>query len=370
MTFLNIIVKNLWRHRIRTILTVLGISISISMVVAFGFINEGINNIFGDFISNKGKTDFSVLKAGAADLILSYLSEEQVDQIRQTEGVEQAVPYIMAFTKQGDNPFFIVGGLEAETISLAGYTIIEGRIFFDKNEVLVGKVAAVKDEVKVGGEFELNGELYKVSGIYESGISFQDSGAIASLELAQEIQGITGQVNMVYVKVAEGYDIKEVARKVDDDVAGVVSVFDIQEYEGFSEQAEIGNAIFVVFSFLIILIGAVGVMNTIIMSVFERTKEIGVLRALGWTRLRIVLMIMGESVILGLLSAATGIFLGVLMVYAASQTEFGKAWLVITYSATVFIRAIGIALGVVLIGSIYPALRAAKLQPTEALRYE
>src|SRR3990167_4838965 len=241
MTFLNIIVKNLWRHRIRTILTVLGISISISMVVAFGFINEGINNIFGDFISNKGKTDFSVLKAGAADLILSYLSEEQVDQIRQTEGVEQAVPYIMAFTKQGDNPFFFVGGLEAETISLAGYTIIEGRIFFDKNEVLVGKVAAVKDEVKVGGEFELNGELYKVSGIYESGISFQDSGAIASLELAQEIQGITGHVNMVYVKVAEGYDIKEVARKVDDDVAGGVFVFFIQEYEGFFEQAENGN---------------------------------------------------------------------------------------------------------------------------------
>jgi putative ABC transport system permease protein len=115
----------------------------------------------------------------------------------------------------------------------------------------------------------------------------------------------------------------------------------------------------------------VGVINTMIMSVYERTREIGVLKAVGWRSRRILGMILGESIVLTLVAGTVGTVAGIvgvtiLLAYSAS---FGTM-IHPVYSLDLFLRAYGVALLVGVIGGIYPAYRASKLAPTEALRYE
>jgi putative ABC transport system permease protein len=111
-------------------------------------------------------------------------------------------------------------------------------------------------------------------------------------------------------------------------------------------------------------------MNTMIMSVFERTREIGVLRAVGWKASRIVRMVLFESVALCVVAAGFGVLLGLLATRAILLVPAVSSFLTPSYSASVFVRALAVSLAVALVGALYPAFRAVRLSPMEALRYE
>jgi putative ABC transport system permease protein len=125
-----------------------------------------------------------------------------------------------------------------------------------------------------------------------------------------------------------------------------------------------------VLSFLTILVGGVGVLNTMLMAVHERTREIGVLRAVGWDRRRVLVMIMKESVLLGMLGGAAGIAFALFLARALDAIPMMAGMLSPRWQWDVFARAILVALTLGLIGGVYPAFRATRMQPVEALRYE
>lgn len=123
-------------------------------------------------------------------------------------------------------------------------------------------------------------------------------------------------------------------------------------------------------SLLAIVIGGVGVLNTMLMAVHERTREIGVLRALGWRRRAILGLILREALIIGLIGGAAGILVAFgLAMLMKSAPLWGESYAPI-FTIDIFAKAIGVALLLGLIGGLYPAYRATRLQPVEALRYE
>jgi putative ABC transport system permease protein len=123
-------------------------------------------------------------------------------------------------------------------------------------------------------------------------------------------------------------------------------------------------------SFLAIAVGGVGVLNAMLMAVYERTREIGVLRALGWRRRSILGMILREALYLGLLGGFAGIGLAFGLTYLIQITPMVGSLFTPLWELDIFIRAISVAILLGVIGGLYPAYRATRLQPVEALRYE
>jgi putative ABC transport system permease protein len=123
-------------------------------------------------------------------------------------------------------------------------------------------------------------------------------------------------------------------------------------------------------SFLAIFIGALGMLNTMLMSVLERTREIGVLRALGWRQWRVLGVILQESLVLGVVGGAFGILLGLGLseVWGLVPGYFGA--LEPLYTPQLFVQAVVVALVAGVVGGLYPAWRATRMRPVEALRYE
>lgn len=369
MTFLALIFKNIWRHRIRTILTTLGISIGIATIVVFGLISSGLEDTIGGLI-RPGKADFTVAKAGSADVVLSFIDSQKIDRIRNVKGVKEVIPFVFTIAPLDGNPYFIIAGLDADKLDVYGIKVTQGIAYSNNDEVIIGKITARNKNLKVGDKIKIHNKPYQITGIFESGVSYYDSGSATTVKEAQRLQGITDKVNLISVVVGEGYDVREVANQVEKTDKELTAVVDLSDYEAIDQGTNITNQITLAISILAIVIGAFGVMNTIIMSVFERTREIGVLRAVGWHRRRVVVMILSESALMGVFAAILGSLLGVGIIWLLGQTELGEAWLAVRYEPIIFIRALLVSLGVVVFGSIYPAIRAALLHPTEALKYE
>ena len=119
-------------------------------------------------------------------------------------------------------------------------------------------------------------------------------------------------------------------------------------------------------SLLAIIIGGLGIINTMLMSVFERTREIGVLKAVGWSNTKILTMIIGESLVITIVSAIIGSIVG----YSTCLILAPKMQITPLFTPKIFIQSFLVAIIVGIIGGLYPAIKAIKLPPTEALRYE
>lgn len=369
MTFTSLLLKNLWRNKIRTLLTVFGISLGIATIITFGLISSGLDETIGAIIK-PGDADFTVAKAGSADVVLSFIDEENLDLIQNIEGVQEVAPYVMTLAPVDNNPFFLVGGMDVNQLELMGVTITDGRAYNADNEAILGTIAAEGRDIKIGDTITANDRELTITGLFETEVTFQSGGAITTVNTSQGLQGINDQVNTISVLVEDGYDVQAVADAVEAQNSELVSIVNPSDFDALEQGSQASQAITWAISLLAIIIGGVGVMNTMIMSVFERTREIGVLRAVGWKRFRIIRMILGEAFVLGVISTLVGAGVGLLFIWGILQTELGQSWIHVEYDSMIFAQAFFVSIAVVIIGSLYPAYRASKMLPSEALRYE
>ncbi|MEG3225523.1 MAG: ABC transporter permease [Methanobacteriales archaeon Met13] len=370
MSFLSLIVKNPFRNKTRTALAVVGIAIGIATIVALGIITDGLKASTEETLK-AGGSDFTIVEANVSDMFLSKINESYIDKIKNVTGVDDAVGVLTAVQPVGGNPYFVVIGMDPAKLSMSGMKITNGNQFSgDGKEVIIGKVAAQKLNKTVGDTITLGKEDCKITGIFETGDLQQDGGAFMSLKNLQEIEDKPGKVTMIYVKIKKDAKVEDVTKAIEDqygkDVTTISSLEDLQSVDqGLNTIDTASWAI----SLLAIVIGGIGVINTMIMSVYERTREIGVLKAVGWKDRRILGMILGESLVLTLAAGIVGAIMGIVAIQLLMVLGMG-GFIKPVYSPGVFLRAFAVALTVGLIGGFYPAYRASRLPPTEALRYE
>ncbi|MCC7558305.1 MAG: ABC transporter permease [Methanobacteriaceae archaeon] len=383
MSYLSLILKNPFRNKTRSSLAIIGIAIGIATIVGLGLLTGGL----------KASTE-STLKAGAAEITVvqansgmgivgstGTIDESRVADIQELSGVKD-VAGVLTTTYMDSNSSggsfrsgqIFITGINSNKLNLANIESVNGTIFSNgnTNEIIMGKTASENLNKTVGDTINLFGTEFKITGTFESGNIMTDSGIFMSLDTLQSLTNKTGTVSTIYVKIADNANVTTVSKAIDNAYPNELSASSAAAQANRMNEAlsTIDTATWAI-SLLAIFIGAVGVINTMIMSVYERTREIGVLKAVGWKERRILGMILGESIVLTLIAAVVGSILGIVAVTVGLML-ISNVGSVITpvYSVDLFLRAFAVALFVGIIGGIYPAYRASRLPPTEALRYE
>lgn len=383
MSFLKLILKNPFRNRARALLAIIGIAIGIATIVALGMVTSGLQNSTQSTLK-AGSAEVTVTKIGSSNFGSSggTLDESLVTDLKNISGVKDTAGILRVTANitntSGGGGFgsmggLIVSGIEQSKLGLVGVTTVNGTLFTNENsnEIILGKTAAQNLNKTVGSTLNIFGNEFKVTGIFETGNFIQDAGAFTSLNALQNLTNNSQKISMVQVKVEDNANASEISKSIQDKYTNDLSSTTAADQANRINQSlgMIDTASWAI-SLLAIIIGGVGVINTMVMSVFERTREIGVLKAVGWKNRRILTMILGESIVLTLIAALVGIILGVVGVeiiftFLITSQSFSA---VLTLD-TIF-KALGVALLVGVIGGLYPAYRASRLAPTEALRYE
>jgi putative ABC transport system permease protein len=172
------------------------------------------------------------------------------------------------------------------------------------------------------------------------------------------------------VKVTPGTDIDRLRELIEHDRPKLATVRTESDFGRVDRNLELISAANTGVSALALVIGAISVMNTMMLSVFERTREFGVLRAIGWSRLRVLLEVVFEAAVITFVSAGVGIGLGFFFIHLLQDAPELVGIFEPTYPLEVFQNALAIAFGTALVGAAYPATRAAFLVPLQAIRHE
>jgi putative ABC transport system permease protein len=377
MRFYTFVFKNVIRRRVRSGLTVIGVAVAVGAVVALIGVSSSSERSFAE-IYQRQSVSIVVQQRGAKQRLTSVLDAKLGDEIKKIPGVKDVNGGLVDFTSLEElaTDAVVMQGWEADSPLMKKLEILPGGRLLktdDKKAVLLGEELAAALEKGVGSKIPLfdSGE-YTVVGIFRSPISYETRSMVLLLADLQKFMGRPGQVTGFAVLVDHPEDEAEVAR-IRDAIAALGPRIDAKTAaESVSTTTEIRfiRAMSWITSAIAIIIGGVGVLNTMIMSVSERTREIGILRAIGWRQSRIVRMILTESVLLSLSGGVIGSFSAVGVTHLLGRHPSVAGLIDPHITPTVICFGIVSALCVGILGAAYPAFRGARLLPTEALRHE
>jgi putative ABC transport system permease protein len=367
------VLRNLLRRRVRTGLTVLGISVGLATIVALGAVADGYAEQFTSLLARSG-ADLTVMQEDVADMALSAIEEDAGDRIARLSGVAHVSGVIFSVVPMPDTPYFLIFGYDPEEFAFRHFKVVAGERLSARTgasrrrEIMLGRSAAEMLKLGVGETVKIYGSSYRVVGIYETGVAWEDGAGVVSLAEAQRLFRKPRQVSLYQIKLADPEASDRVRRLIEERVDDV-TVSRSADFAESTQDIQTTRAFAWGISVISVLAGGIGMMNTILMSVFERTREIGVLRALGWRRRWVLAMVLQESLLLSVVGAVAGSLLGVGLIELLTRTALGTI-LPAAFSPRLFLQVLTTALLLGGIGGLYPAFRAASLRPVEALRYE
>ncbi|WP_439622761.1 ABC transporter permease [Gemmata sp.] len=394
MYFVTFILKNLTRRPTRTALTVLGLSVSVgSMIVLLG-ISENFRESMRDTFEKRG-VDLVGVASGAADQLSSEVDESVVDAVRgmpEVAGVDAALVDLSEMTlreprDESDTPPSLQVLVQAWLPENFGYSdldILSGRSLTpaDAGQYLcmVGYKFAENNDKKVGDTIAILRHKFTIVGVFKSFNLYENGCIITNLKEYQDLSGRKRKVTGFSLRVNKtspdpDADVEAVRQKILAlrDAEGKpyrVAVERPEKYLNNSAHLRIAKAMAWVVSLVALLIGVISMMNTMAMAVLERTQEIGILRAVGWPRGRVVRMVLGEAILLGVAAAVVGAVGAVVTTHLLALSPKVNGFIEGGVAPSVVAQGFAITVAIGLLGGAYPALRAARLLPTEAIRHD
>jgi putative ABC transport system permease protein len=244
---------------------------------------------------------------------------------------------------------------------------------------MLGTVLARNLGKKTGDKLDIANQTFDIVGVFESFNHLENGSVVMLISALQNLMDRPNQVTGFQVVLDDSPDKKALIEKVRREIESLrspkgypwgIAATPIEDYVRSTSQIQLAQAMAWLTSAIALVIGTIGVLNTMIMSVFERTREIGILRAIGWRKSRVVRLILYESLVFSVVGALIGIFGAVALTRALTYWPLVNGLIQGRVAPAVMVQGFFIALAVGLIGGAYPAYRGAHLLPTEALRHE
>lgn len=392
--------RNLLTRPLRTALALIGLSIPILGVMGLFSLSGGLRNMVGDTL---GKVEgVMVLRENSPSPVFSQLPAQVAEALRKVPGVRVVAPELWGIAPNIEGRTMVsglLGGKGAQ--SLFDQPVIQGqdtaahqqlhsavypRALREKGEgrfinladagkpnvVLSRKIA--KDYPgpdgkprKVGDSIRIGGKKYQVVGLYETGSMLLDVVIVMDIATARDLLKISDDmVSSCYVEAVNPAENDKVSVAIEAAEPGVEARSMTQFMANFGAlMGQVDKFLLMTVS-LALLVGVVGIINTMLMSTSERFVEFGVLRTNGWSRTDLLALVTLESAYLGLLAGAVGVGLALAGVVVANQFVSGGVRL--TMPPWLIALGIGLSLVTGTLGGLYPAWRAARLMPMDAIR--
>jgi putative ABC transport system permease protein len=384
MYFVSFILRNLTRRPVRTVLTVLGLAVAVGSMVALLGISHNVSRAVAESFERRG-VDLVVIAGGVTDQLSSDLDQGLTDKIRRipgVTGVDTAMLELIEVPRGQSSISVMILGWPPENFGYEDLKLQSGRrlVAGDKGKAMLGTTMAQNLGKGVGDTVALQGEPFEVVGVFQSFSVFENGSVVVLLEEIQRMSARPGRVTGFSIKVDKsGADPDAAVEAVRQQVLALtdsqgkpvrLSVQPTREYVDSASHIRLTRAMVWMVSVIAIVIGVISMLNTMVMSVLERTQEIGILRAVGWPRGRVVRMVLGEALVLGVFAAVVGAAGAAAATHALAQFPRVNGFIEGGIAPVVVAQGVGIAALIGLLGGAYPAVRAARLLPTEAIRHD
>jgi putative ABC transport system permease protein len=362
----SILLANLWRRPGRTAFTALGIALGVATIVALLSLGEGLKQTAGGLI-HLGDSDFAVFQHGVEDPTASFLPSSLTGRIARVQGVATATPIMLLVEKITSQPGSIVFGTTPQGSMSNRLVMLSGRRVTRPGEVAVGDILAKRMHLAPGATMKVGPRPLKVVGTYHVGQFFVDAGAVVDLRQAQSIVQRPGEITTVAVQVAAQAHTKTVRKAVAGSLPGTDVISNPEEAARAGANGELVHKTVLLLVAVALIIGGIGVTNTMAMAVLERARELALMSAVGWSPRQVGGLVLLEGVAVSILGAGVGLLLGALG--AGGLTDALGVSNVVKPDVTAWSMGrgliIGIAIGV--FGGLYPAWRVSRLPAEELL---
>ena len=372
LNMVALVAANLWAKKARSAGIALAVALAVMTVVTLTVVSSGLESA-ASAVLTVGKADFTVAQNGVSDLLYSNIDTGQLARIATTPGVKSSVGVLLETERiNAANPLFIEIGIQPSDLTTFGVTVVAGTAYgaTATNEVMLGWRAAQNLGLHVGDTFHGNGTANRVVGIFSTGISYGDSAAMFPLPALQAYNRVPGSVSLVFVKIVPGQSSAQVQRTLTRDQPELTTISTLAQAGRADRNLVFLKAAVTGSTILALVIGAIVVGNTMLLSLFERTREFGLLRAIGWGRRRVVWLVVSESLVLALLGSVLGVALSFLVTTVLEALPQLHGVLHSDFTPGAFWRGFAVGIGMAVLGSLYPSLRAANLTPLKALSNE
>jgi putative ABC transport system permease protein len=365
--------KNLLRRRLRTLLTLCGIGMAIGAFVALVGFSRSFETEWLRLYSASG-TDIAVVDK---NFMNSQVNLNLLDKLRAVPFVQQAEPMIFNIMDLTPEVNAIVFAWLDDTYEFNSLTFTSGGRFHNgKTEVIIGEILARNMAKKVGDPLEMQGSTFTIVGIFHGGTALEAGAVIMPIDQMQQISSMQGKVSGFHVhlrplpsgETREHY-IKRAQAAIEAALPGLNAQL-ASDRATNNQFVDLAHAVAWGTSAIALIVGILGIANTMAMSVFERTREIGILRAIGWKSWRVMMLIETEAFGLGLVGGVLGIGAGWAGLRLLSYLPKTGIFVSTSFTPLHLLEAMAISVLSGLVAGAYPAWRGAHLSPVEALRHD